>query len=917
MNSENPRIEEETVFKLLILSSNPRRDLNLEREFSDLTSAVRRLGKFEVEYRLGIRAQELPQQLAEHNPQFVHFSGHGAGAQGLVFQDEDGQEQLVSTEVLARLFEVFTDKVNCVVLNACDSDHQAKAIVEHINYVVGMSQPIMDQAAHTFSVGFYEGLAEGRSIDQAYELGCIAIQIWSEGKLRFSLSKQPRKAEYVGETAQSMKPDMPEHMKPVLRKRCLLRSAGSSDKAIAPSLELSDTLPDIPPGFKEVVLQEAERKDYKDEARTAYDNFGQFSTKQATQLTKSDYAQRRILLDKVESFWIEGLLKPSIQSDAAISLELRDRPEVIADLSEGIEALLVQLDDSFDELHKTQIYEEMGQGRTLLILGEPGSGKTIAILQLAQRLTERSEQNLALPIPVVFNLSSWAKARKPVVDWLIDELREHYQVPKVLSKSWLQQQQLILLLDGLDEVKAEHRNACVGALNEFIGLFPQTEVAVCSRVRDYEALDDRLQISSALCLQPLSSKQIYQFLDSVGGSLLGLKMLLSNNVEIEQFARTPLILSLMSVAYQGWSVERLIPQLCSASERRKHLLDTYIEKRIAQGATSEYSKRQVLRWLSWLASRMVREKQTIFLIERIQPSWLQSKTQRLRYRLESSLIGWLSCCLGIGLAYVPSEGLIGGLIAGSDIGLVCGLIFAIRGDIQPIETLKWSWGAAVRSLFAGIVYGFIVGFAAWLILGPIFVVYLVRYSEFNTGSLSVSEAMFMVPFGAIVVGIGGSLIGSVFGLVGGLRGSEMQQRTKPNQGIWQSARNACVLALIGGLVDGLLTAVAGELGNSLSGELSSGLPGALDNGLSVIHRGALIGGLIGGGSACLRHFSLRLMLRRIGYAPWNYAEFLDFASERRLTRKVGGGYVFFHRMLLEHFARMDRSQKPSNSRVLD
>lgn len=616
MNSEDSRIKEKTVFKLLILSSNPRRDLNLEREFSDLTSAVRRLGKFEVEYRLGIRAQELPQRLAEHNPQFVHFSGHGAGAQGLVFQDEDGQEQLVSTEVLARLFEVFTDEVNCVVLNACDSDHQAKAIVEHINYVVGMSQPIMDRAAHTFSVGFYGGLAEGKSIDQAYELGCIAIQIWSEGKLRFSLSKQPCKVEYAGKTAQSMQSDMLEHMKPVLRKRCLLRSVGSTEKAIAPSSKSSNTLSDIPPGFKEVILQEAERKEYKDEARTAYDNFGQFSAKQATQLTKSDYAQRRILLNKVKSFWIEGLLKPSLQSDAAISLELKDRPDVIADLSEGIESLLVQLDDSFDELHNTQICEEMGRGRTLLILGEPGSGKTIAILQLAQRLIERSEQNLALPIPVVFNLSSWAKARKPVVDWLIDELREHYQVPRVLGKSWLQQQ-LILLLDGLDEVRAEHRNACVSALNEFIGLFPQTEVAVCSRVRDYENLDNRLQTSSALCLQPLSSKQVYQFLDSVGGPLSGLKMLLSSDVKAEQFAQTPLILSLMSVAYQGWSVERLIPQLCSAPDRRKRLLDAYIEQRIEQGATSEYSKRNVLRYLSWLASRMVREKRTIFLIERI------------------------------------------------------------------------------------------------------------------------------------------------------------------------------------------------------------------------------------------------------------------------------------------------------------
>jgi hypothetical protein len=72
--------------KLLILSSNPRRDLNLDRETSDLHTAITRLGNFEVGLGLGVRAQELSELLAEHSPQFVHFCGHGAGEKGLVFQ---------------------------------------------------------------------------------------------------------------------------------------------------------------------------------------------------------------------------------------------------------------------------------------------------------------------------------------------------------------------------------------------------------------------------------------------------------------------------------------------------------------------------------------------------------------------------------------------------------------------------------------------------------------------------------------------------------------------------------------------------------------------------------------------------------------------------------------------------------------
>lgn len=50
------------------------------------------------------------------------------------------------------------------------------------------------------------------------------------------------------------------------------------------------------------------------------------------------------------------------------------------------------------------------------------------------------------------------------------------------------------------------------------------------------------------------------------------------------------------------------------------------------------------------------------------------------------------------------------------------------------------------------------------------------------------------------------------------------------------------------------------------------------------------------------------MLVRSGSIPWNYVKFLDYAAERILLRKVGGGYIFIHRMLLEHFAaRYDES----------
>jgi hypothetical protein len=59
-----------------------------------------------------------------------------------------------------------------------------------------------------------------------------------------------------------------------------------------------------------------------------------------------------------------------------------------------------------------------------------------------------------------------------------------------------------------------------------------------------------------------------------------------------------------------------------------------------------------------------------------------------------------------------------------------------------------------------------------------------------------------------------------------------------------------------------------------------------------------------GGIACIEHYTLRYVLWRAGKIPWNYVHFLNYAAERILLRKVGGGYMFMHRTLRDHFADM-------------
>jgi hypothetical protein len=63
-----------------------------------------------------------------------------------------------------------------------------------------------------------------------------------------------------------------------------------------------------------------------------------------------------------------------------------------------------------------------------------------------------------------------------------------------------------------------------------------------------------------------------------------------------------------------------------------------------------------------------------------------------------------------------------------------------------------------------------------------------------------------------------------------------------------------------------------------------------------------------GGKAALQHLILRYLLVRNDAAPWRYVEFLAEATDRLLLRKVGGGYVFVHRLLLDYFADLRQGE---------
>ncbi|MDZ8260641.1 hypothetical protein [Nostoc sp. ChiQUE01b] len=170
------------TIKILFLAADPSDSvrLRLGQELRDIREKLQ-LSKyrdsFSLESRESVRTGDITQAIFDVEPQIVHFSGHGTSTGELCFEDILGKTKPVKPDALANLFKLVASQVSCVVLNACYSEVQAKSIAKHISFVVGMNQAIGDKAAIAFAVGFYKALGAGRSVKDAYEFGCVEIQL--------------------------------------------------------------------------------------------------------------------------------------------------------------------------------------------------------------------------------------------------------------------------------------------------------------------------------------------------------------------------------------------------------------------------------------------------------------------------------------------------------------------------------------------------------------------------------------------------------------------------------------------------------------------------------------------------------------------------------------------------------------------
>lgn len=638
-----------------------------------------------------------------------------------------------------------------------------------------------------------------------------------------------------------------------------------------------------------------------------------------THLQASRY--RHALLDRVRKFWIEG--------DSEQSLFNKIRIEV------GLEQCFAKLALEYEIFEKSRqsssigtrvsekFFDQVGRGRALLILGESGAGKTTILLELAKDLLAKAEQNASQPMPVVFNLSSWS--RQPLADWLVQQLNESpYCFSPLHIKAWLRDEQLSLLLDGLNEINSkESRELCVGAINEFRRQYSAVDIIICSQTRSYESLSTQLDfLHDKISINPLKIEQIEDYL-SQASDLEAIRAALHSDSVLQGMLSTPLMLNVTILAYRGESVDELL--YLGSEKLRDRLWDIYIQNIWERTkGTSYYSRKRAMNWLIWLAKRMKRSSK-IFLIERLQPDHLQNSKQKHIYGF--LLLYTCTWLILFPLAHIVGMFMFPGSLKVGDLGdmllnFVMFILFSSyftaliykedkniwRQKIEAVEVLSWSLKDVFEFMIDGLTYPFKVDD---------------RYREFRGRQDSREQYILAHPILMTLLYVVALpiflpyiwTIRLICSPIAGVSISELDRKIEPNQGVWRSLKNS----MIGGFVGGLTGMLAGQcLILSflwivyLSDLLNSANEIVEFTNIYIFIKTGLVCGLIGlylgwlfcGGTTAIQHFILRLILSKTGKTPYNYSHFLDWATERLFLQKVGGGYKFIHPSLVEHFAQM-------------
>ncbi|WP_131735782.1 NACHT domain-containing protein [Actinomadura roseirufa] len=603
---------------------------------------------------------------------------------------------------------------------------------------------------------------------------------------------------------------------------------------------------------------------------------------------------RAEMLNNLETL-AEGLLRQSVYRRVLLDLGLEDRPDLVDSswdvLVEEGEREPVML--APDETATAMVESRKG----VLILGEPGAGKTTMLLGVLRDLVDRAKSERTRPIPVYFHLGTWS-GQKRLDTWLVDELTgPFYGIHRDVALAWVQKERIAPLLDGLDELALNRRASCVESINAFSAAHGVLPVVVCCRVADYRALGRVLRLRTALLIQPLSRAKVQSHLERFGKRLAGVRGALRADPTLWELLRTPFLLGIAVRAYEGLPAEEISLERGSLYERRDRLIAAFVERTLrARRGRRKLDKGKVVRWLTYMARALASNLETALYVESITPAWVPERTRRSVARtvaLISALLTAATAWLLAGLYFSPWATLALSAVSASITGLaILGAENQFRkpdGRSRPRRVTSAlasiiSTGLGVVALTAMMTASF-GGFAHDIA------------EQFGAAAWTFSDFVHVVTpvvFAALVLGF--PLVFAVTASLDRLTTRELRELPYGGgrRATWWLSVDL-TLAVGVPLAAGLWT-ITGPRG---------------------LLTGALLGfcaGFLSSGRRLLTYWCVRAVLARNGLVPLRQRAFLDMAMSRTLLQKVGGSYAFAHRFLLEYFARLDLEDTPDRYR---
>ena len=623
------------------------------------------------------------------------------------------------------------------------------------------------------------------------------------------------------------------------------------------------------------------------------------SEKDASRKARRD---RRTLIFRVQDR-LAGESRQALHQVDPISLWCRPRPNAVRQPAPFRESVPVPVAEPPTATVDQVITQAIKSGKSLLVLGEPGSGKTMFMIRLGEKLCEAAAKS-AKKIPVYLNLASFArKPGRDLASWLAAEIAERYEILEETAKAWIAGERFILLLDGLDEMPAEPMARCAAAIDGYQREHLSVSITVSVRSGEYWSLASKIGLSQAVEIMLPDQAAVEEYLQTLQSPAAeAMRSASSEDTQWRNFVRAPLVLAMIARISRNSPGARLALSGDTRS-RRAQVINLYIDTMLARRGNRNwgYNPASVRQWLAWMARRMTDDLSPELIPDRLNPGWIGDPGKARKIAAASvtnTVFWWLQAALGLYFALLlcllPSR-YYGYLVAQWVLtATFLGILRRYAGDklyhagpIRPTEKLTFSWPQARR--FAPVILAVSVASGIWA-------------GQFQLDLRDLRhphDFLSRTPLG-LPLDIPQALLGLVFILWCALvtsTDSELDPEIpSPGGGLARSLRFANQAASLSAAGLALLTIAA----HFAFGQFALGLSSA---GFVILSAGVVSWMTIGGAPYVEYRATCRAFCKA-GYAPRRFDKALEYAAERLILLQTGAGYRFIHQEVQAEFAAL-------------